>query len=102
MTSSRCGRDTVNIAANFIEPQAQLVYQNIHINDASDIAAQIRFADVDSLLVRAHNDSRRWLVLVVWILPLPAQAQNVSVTLVSCGGRSGSNPHSRAVRSIMR
>jgi outer membrane autotransporter protein len=36
----------------FIEPQAQLVYQNIHINDANDIAAQIRFADVDSLAGR--------------------------------------------------
>ena len=26
---------------------AQLVFQNIHINDANDIAAQIRFADVN-------------------------------------------------------
>ncbi|WP_143199647.1 autotransporter domain-containing protein [Bradyrhizobium sp. NAS80.1] len=33
-------------------PQAQLVYQNIDINSASDFGAQVRFADVDSLLGR--------------------------------------------------
>ncbi len=32
-----------------IEPQAQLVYQNINLNDANDGAAKIRFSDVDSL-----------------------------------------------------
>jgi len=32
-----------------IEPQAQLVYQNINLNDANDGAAKIRFNDVDSL-----------------------------------------------------
>ena len=36
----------------FIEPQAQLVYQNININDANDIAAQVRFSDVNSLAGR--------------------------------------------------
>ena len=36
----------------FIEPQAQLVYQNININDAGDIAAHVHFADVDSLAAR--------------------------------------------------
>ena len=36
----------------FIEPQAQLVFQNININDANDIAAQVRFADVNSLAGR--------------------------------------------------
>ncbi|MFD4837385.1 autotransporter outer membrane beta-barrel domain-containing protein, partial [Achromobacter sp. NPDC058515] len=32
-----------------IEPQAQLVFQNINLNDANDGAASIRFNDVDSL-----------------------------------------------------
>ena len=41
----------------FIEPQAQLVYQNIHVNDANDIAAQIRFADVDSCSRGSARDS---------------------------------------------
>ncbi|MCA6101516.1 autotransporter family protein, partial [Bradyrhizobium australafricanum] len=60
----------------FIEPQAQLVYQNIHINDASDIAAQIRFADVDSLATRiGARFGRTWAVddsprtLTAWIRP---------------------------------
>ncbi|WP_445216789.1 autotransporter outer membrane beta-barrel domain-containing protein [Bradyrhizobium sp. Pa8] len=60
----------------FIEPQAQLVYQNININGASDIAAQIRFTDVDSLLGRigarfgrtwALDDSLR--TITAWIRP---------------------------------
>ena len=59
----------------FIEPQAQLVYQNVHINDASDIAAQIRFADVDSLLGRiGARFGRTWLddglrTITAWIRP---------------------------------
>jgi outer membrane autotransporter protein len=61
----------------FIEPQAQLVYQNIHINDASDIAAQIRFADVDSLLGRiGARFGRTWALdesgqqtITAWIRP---------------------------------
>ncbi|WP_158598571.1 autotransporter-associated beta strand repeat-containing protein [Achromobacter sp. K91] len=32
-----------------IEPQAQLVFQNVNLNDANDGAAKIRFKDVDSL-----------------------------------------------------
>ena len=32
-----------------LEPQAQLVYQTINLNDANDGAAKIRFSDVDSL-----------------------------------------------------
>ncbi|WP_313389298.1 autotransporter outer membrane beta-barrel domain-containing protein [Achromobacter aegrifaciens] len=32
-----------------IEPQAQLVFQNVNLNDANDGAAKIRFNDVDSL-----------------------------------------------------
>src|SRR5690606_17553631 len=61
----------------FIEPQAQLVYQNIHIDDASDVAAQIRFTDADSLLGRigarlgrtwALDDSSRQLI-TAWIRP---------------------------------
>ncbi|MCP1913203.1 outer membrane autotransporter protein [Bradyrhizobium elkanii] len=36
----------------FIEPQAQLVYQNIDLSGAQDMAAQIRFSNVDSLAGR--------------------------------------------------
>ncbi|WP_170850359.1 MULTISPECIES: autotransporter outer membrane beta-barrel domain-containing protein [unclassified Beijerinckia] len=36
----------------FIEPQAQLVYQKINLNGASDGAAMVRFSDVDSLAGR--------------------------------------------------
>ena len=32
-----------------IEPQAQLVYQKINLNDANDGVARVRFSDVDSL-----------------------------------------------------
>jgi outer membrane autotransporter protein len=35
-----------------LEPQAQLSYQTIDLNDTSDIAAQIRFTDVQSLVGR--------------------------------------------------
>jgi outer membrane autotransporter protein len=35
-----------------IEPQAQAIYQNISLSDASDIAAQVRFNDIDSLTAR--------------------------------------------------
>jgi autotransporter family porin len=60
-----------------IEPQGQLVYQNININDASDIAAQIRFADVDSLLGRiGARFGRTWAIddygqrtITAWIRP---------------------------------
>ncbi|MBR0692323.1 autotransporter outer membrane beta-barrel domain-containing protein [Bradyrhizobium lablabi] len=60
----------------FIEPQAQLIYQNININDASDIAAQIRFSDVDSLLGRiGARFGRTWAIddgprtITAWIRP---------------------------------
>jgi outer membrane autotransporter protein len=61
----------------FVEPQAQLVYQNIHINDANDIAARIRFADVDSLLGRiGARFGRTWALdesgqqtITAWIRP---------------------------------
>ena len=35
-----------------IEPQAQVVYQNINLSDGSDSAAQVRFNDIDSLAAR--------------------------------------------------
>jgi outer membrane autotransporter protein len=61
----------------FIEPQAQLVYQNIHIDDANDIAARVRFADVDSVLARiGARFGRTWMVddstqrtISAWIRP---------------------------------
>ncbi|MET4020348.1 hypothetical protein ABIC10_005466 [Bradyrhizobium sp. S3.2.12] len=61
---------------NFIESQAQMVYQNIHINDASDVAAQIRFADVTSLAARiGARFGRTWAIddgartITAWIRP---------------------------------
>lgn len=60
----------------FIEPQAQLVYQNVHVNDTQDAAAQIHFTDVNSLAARigarfgrtwaAGEDSR---TITAWIRP---------------------------------
>ena len=60
----------------FIEPQAQLVYQNIHVNDSSDIGAQIRFSNVDSLAARiGARFGRTWAIddsartITAWIRP---------------------------------
>lgn len=60
----------------FIEPQAQLVYQNVHVNDASDIAAQIRFSDVESVAARVGaRFGRTWATIgglqtvTAWIRP---------------------------------
>jgi outer membrane autotransporter protein len=60
----------------FIEPQAQLVYQHVNINNASDIAAQIRFSDVDSLLGRiGARFGRTWTIddsqrtVTAWVRP---------------------------------
>jgi outer membrane autotransporter protein len=60
----------------FIEPQAQLVFQNININDANDIAAQVRFADVNSLAGRiGARFGRTWKIddssrtITAWIRP---------------------------------
>jgi outer membrane autotransporter protein len=43
-----------------IEPQAQLVFQNVNLNDANDGAAKIRFNDVDSLRGRLGVRLARW------------------------------------------
>ena len=60
----------------FVEPQAQLVYQTIDINDAHDFAALVRISDVDSLLGRmgarfgrtwAFDDTGR--TITAWIRP---------------------------------
>jgi outer membrane autotransporter protein len=61
----------------FIEPQAQLIYQTINIDDANDIAARIRFSDVDSLLGRiGARFGRTWAIdefglrtITAWIRP---------------------------------
>jgi outer membrane autotransporter protein len=60
----------------FIEPQAQLVYQNVDIFDASDIAAQIHFSDVNSLAARiGARFGRTWAIentpqtITAWIRP---------------------------------
>ena len=59
----------------FIEPQAQLVFQNININDANDIVSQVRFADVNSLAGRiGARFGRTWMddsfrTITAWIRP---------------------------------
>ena len=60
----------------FIEPQAQLIYQTININDTNDIAARIRFSDVDSAAARiGARFGRTWAVddsyrtITAWIRP---------------------------------
>jgi outer membrane autotransporter protein len=60
----------------FIEPQAQLVFQDIHINDANDVAAQVRFADINSLAGRiGARLGRTWAIddsprtITAWIRP---------------------------------
>ena len=60
----------------FIEPQVQLVYQNIHVNDASDIAAQVRFSNVESLATRVGaRFGRTWesignlQTVTAWVRP---------------------------------
>ncbi|MCL1861753.1 MAG: autotransporter outer membrane beta-barrel domain-containing protein [Proteobacteria bacterium] len=59
----------------FIEPQAQLIYQNIDINDAKDIGARITFNDVDSLAGRiGARLGRTWMrdtgrQMTMWVRP---------------------------------
>ncbi len=60
----------------FIEPQAQLVFQTININDANDIAAQIRFSGVSALAGRiGARFGRTWAIdegprtITAWIRP---------------------------------
>jgi outer membrane autotransporter protein len=61
----------------FIEPQAQVIYETIHLSDASDLGAQVRFSDVESLLARVGaRFGRTWLAdqlsqqpVTAWIRP---------------------------------
>jgi len=63
----------------FIEPQAQLIYQNINFNDALDNAALVKFSNVDSLTARiGARFGRTWSldgnvqhgrVITAWIRP---------------------------------
>ena len=63
----------------FIEPQAQLMYQNINFNDALDNAALVKFSNVDSLIGRVGaRFGRTWSLdgnvpdarlITVWIRP---------------------------------
>ena len=63
----------------FIEPQAQLIYQNINFNDAFDNAALVKFSNVDSLIGRiGARFGRTWSLdgnvpdarlITVWIRP---------------------------------
>lgn len=62
----------------FIEPQAQLIYQTIDIDDASDGAADVRFEDVDSLTGRigarigrswTHDEDGSPRLVTVWLRP---------------------------------
>jgi autotransporter family porin len=63
-------------AGYFIEPQAQLVYQNVHINDARDVDSQVFFSDVASLAARiGARLGRTWAIegsqrtITAWIRP---------------------------------
>ena len=92
----------------FIEPQAQLVYQNININDANDIAAQVRFADVNSLAGRiGARFGRTWIddssrTITAWIRPnLWNEFQGNPTTLFSSATRLRSVPR-RSRRSMGR
>ena len=59
----------------FIEPQAQLIYQYVDINDAKDIGAQITFNNVDSLAGRiGARLGRTWMrdtgrQMTMWVRP---------------------------------
>ncbi|OWV94855.1 hypothetical protein ATY81_11130 [Rhizobium sp. R72] len=58
-----------------IEPQAQVSYQHISIDDASDSAATVSFSDVDSLLGRAGGRLVRiWDLKPEEVNPLPLTA----------------------------
>ncbi|MCL2591208.1 MAG: autotransporter outer membrane beta-barrel domain-containing protein [Betaproteobacteria bacterium] len=59
----------------FIEPQLQLIYQNINLDSANDSAAQVTFSDVDSLVGRVGaRIGRSWKLdngqqRTVWVRP---------------------------------
>ena len=59
----------------FIEPQAQLTFQSIHINDARDAGGTVRFSNVDSLVGRVGaRFGRSWTQedekkITLWIRP---------------------------------
>jgi outer membrane autotransporter protein len=52
-----------------VEPQAQLVYQTVELGSASDIAARVRFDDVDSLAGRLGVR-----LVTSWLAPAPVTA----------------------------
>jgi len=62
-----------------LEPQAQAIYQSLHLDNASDSSAQVRFSHADSLSARigsrlanhwqgndAHQQYTGWLVANIW------------------------------------
>jgi outer membrane autotransporter protein len=59
-----------------VEPQAQLVYQTIDLGESGDIAARVRFDDVDSLAGRLGvRFTGNWVLPGMWGLrPAPAVA----------------------------
>jgi outer membrane autotransporter protein len=55
-----------------IEPQAQLIYQTIELDDSSDIAARVKFDDVDSLAGRLGvRFASHWVMPALWGLHPP-------------------------------
>jgi outer membrane autotransporter protein len=55
-----------------IEPQAQLVYQTIDLDESGDIGARVRFEDVDSLAGRLGvRFSSHWVMPALWGLHPP-------------------------------
>ncbi len=54
----------IHLGGGFIvEPQAQIVYQNVSLGDASDTAATVQFRNADSIAARIAHELRghgRW------------------------------------------
>ncbi|WP_397452120.1 autotransporter outer membrane beta-barrel domain-containing protein [Pseudomonas sp. NA-150] len=62
----------------FVEPQAQLIYTTVDLDSSSDIGADVRFKDVNSLIGRLgvriakdwfREDKGKWLRTNAWVRP---------------------------------
>ncbi|WP_397452119.1 autotransporter outer membrane beta-barrel domain-containing protein [Pseudomonas sp. NA-150] len=62
----------------FVEPQAQLIYTTVDLDSSSDIGADVRFEDVNSLIGRLgvriakdwfREDKGKWLRTNAWVRP---------------------------------
>ncbi|WP_213735688.1 autotransporter outer membrane beta-barrel domain-containing protein [Bradyrhizobium sp. dw_411] len=78
LASSLEGGYPIKLGGGFIiEPQAQIVYQNVSLSDGNDTAATVQFRNVDSLVARiGARVARTWLLddsaqrsITAWIRP---------------------------------